>query len=44
VLHRTTVGNDRADYLPVQQVWAAIEQTATREELVQALEAKAPPC
>jgi Protein of unknown function (DUF3145) len=40
VLHRTTVGNDRDDYLPVEQVWAAIDQTATREELVQALEAE----
>jgi hypothetical protein len=39
VLHQTTVGNDRNDYLLVQQVWDAIDQTATREELVQALEA-----
>jgi hypothetical protein len=40
VLHQTTVGNDRADYLLVQQVWDAIDQTTTREELVQALEAQ----
>jgi hypothetical protein len=40
VLHQTTVGNDRGDYLPVQQVWEAIDQTATREELVQVLEAE----
>jgi hypothetical protein len=40
VLHKTTVGNDRDDYLPVQQVLEAIDQTATREELVQALEAE----
>jgi len=37
-LHTTTVGNDREDYLPVRQVWDAIDQTTTREELVQALE------
>ena len=40
VLHQTTIGNDRNDYLPVQQVWEAIDHTATREELVQALEAE----
>jgi hypothetical protein len=39
-LHTTTVGNDRNDYLLVQQVWDAIDQTTTREELVQALEAE----
>jgi hypothetical protein len=38
VLHQTTVGNDRNDYLLVQQVWEAIDQTTTREELVQTLE------
>ena len=39
VLHQTTVGNDRNDYLPVQQLWEAIDQTTTREELAQTLEA-----
>ncbi len=39
VLQQTTIGNHRNDYLPVQQLWAAIDQTATREELVQTLEA-----
>jgi len=41
VLHQTTVGNDRDDYLLVQQLWDAIDQTTTREELIQALEAEA---
>ncbi len=40
VLHQTTVGNDRDDYLPVQQLWDAIDQTTTREELIQALDAE----
>ena len=39
VLHQTSVGNDRNDYLPVQQLWEAIDQTATREELAETLEA-----
>jgi hypothetical protein len=37
-LHTTTLSNDRNDYQLVQQVWDAIDQTTTREELVQALE------
>jgi Protein of unknown function (DUF3145) len=40
VLHQTTVGNDRNDYLLVRQVWDAIDQTSSRDELVQALEAE----
>jgi hypothetical protein len=39
ILHQATIGNDHHDYLPVDQVRQAIDQTATRQELVEALEA-----
>ncbi len=39
VLHQTTLGNDHNDYLGVEELWQAIDATATREELVERLEA-----
>jgi hypothetical protein len=38
VLHQTTLGNDHNHYLGVEEVWQAIDATATREELVEKLE------
>jgi hypothetical protein len=38
VLHQTTLGNDHNDYLGVEELWQAIDATATREELVERLE------